>query len=1484
MGKQDPDKDRVPPLTGANFTQWVRRMGSLLIDKDLEDVVGFDPDTFEPLADPPTLTDSLRKQDRKAKAKIELRLDDTVLHLATKATSSHQLWKSLHSTFNRNSMAAVVASIKNLISCCKDDSMSVTQYIASMQTRALAVQNAGIKLDDKLIVAVMLANLPSSFSDVLTALDTLEEVSLEKATAMLLNAEIAQASISTETKVQGNAALELEVHALKAMVKKMSKSHQGESTCRVTSHRHAGGDDACWSVHPELRFANKQGARSFYTVHRACSASQIGHADRRFEIIADTGCSNHMFHDAAQFFKYRAVDGPEIALGDDSIIKAVGLGDARISINNQKFTVPDVLHVPDLTKSLFSLGQSESNGIKFLFHDGHMTIYGKDNFQPPKGIVMAKVPKSADNLYRMMPEHVAKLLIPAAADSMANFTNQQGAVSKRQWHQRLGHINERDLNTLIRSSAFGLKVSHKQPNTPDQPLCEPCVLAKMTRFPFRRVTPKTTHAGELIFSDLKGPFHVPGIDGGWRYFATYIDYHTRFMKVYLLKRKNDQLHAFKIFEATICNKFRTSIRNVEIFQTDNGGEYTSKECKEYFERQGIQHRTTVAYNPESNGIAERINRSIMEIAESSRIGANLPEEFWSVFVLHAVYLLNRRPHSSLFGKTPFEAWWGRKPDLSHLRVPGCDAYVLTPPAKRRVQDFHAVRGIFVGYAPAQKAYRVWNPETSKMMVSQHVLFNESSFTFGRVPTSPEIDQGRDAAHEQGFNMPGPPVPDDDLPVVLPNTSHQERFSPEAEITTRNYFQSLSDEDLDESDSDGDDNQDDSSQEHVVSDEQVADEQNNGVEPQVASEGPQRRSSRHRQPPGEWWKTFPETNAAVTKDVDQVVNDACSHIQLYTCTASRISGSRQQSNDGLPRPSLAGVMASDIDTDITLRQALNGPYGGHFSDAANQEFRNLLHFQTWRLRDLPAGRKAIGNKWVFKVKAKDDGTVDRFKARLVIQGFSQRPGIDYDETFAPVAHQESVRLLLALAAQHGYKLRHVDIVGAFLNGDMEEQVFMKQPVGFVETGNEGKVCELLKALYGLKQAGMVWNKRFNDFLTEKLGFKRVSADPCIYIARQGQKFIILGLHVDDALMVHNNDAFCDSMVKSISGEFETTDLGEPTKLLGMRLRRTSDGSVRIDQEAYTVELLKRFKMEECQPSSMPHQPGHHLSKSMCPQTPDEIEEMKDAPYGELVGGLLWLSINTRPDIKQAVSVLCRFVKNPGRQHWTAAKLVLRYLQGTKAFGVEYSKCNENWQLSGYADSDFANDPDKSRSVSAYVIMLANGPIAWKSKLQSSVATSSVHAEYVALYDAVREVVWFRQLLRELGHEEELPTIIHEDNKGCISLTANNRTDPRTKHINVKYHFTREQVKEKSVCIEYKPTAEMLADALTKPVNKPKFLWFRDHIGVRDFRNSDSDVRLRGRVESVPYEVENIPRANSASSDIAHSVDSPRTFQVIYEAAS
>jgi len=363
---------------------------------------------------------------------------------------------------------------------------------------------------------------------------------------------------------------------------------------------------------------------------------------------------------------------------------------------------------------------------------------------------------------------------------------------------------------------------------------------------------------------------------------------------------------------------------------------------------------------------------------------------------------------------------------------------------------------------------------------------------------------------------------------------------------------------------------------------------------------------------------------------------------------------------------------------------------------------LLMNDTWDIVNVPKGTNVIGCKWVFKTKRDARGNIIRFKARLVAKGYNQKEGIDYFETFSPVTRYSTLRVLFALAAYEGWELEQSDVTTAFLNAELDEEVYMEQPVPFQERFGEG-VCRLRKGLYGLKQANRNWNLKINDWLLQ-FGFDRSQVDPCLYVYRDGVKVLILALYVDDMTYASNCIVLIGRFKKEIADSFKLTHEGDLHFILGMEVIR--DRMVRmlqVKQERYIKDVLKRFDMMDCAISMTPAEPGLKLTTEMCPTEYADKEVMKSRPYRELVGSLLYLSVCTRPDITQAVSVLTRYVANPGEQHWIAAKKVLRYLKGTIDVGLSYGLEHETTRLFAYADSDWGMDLDTRRSTSGVLVM-------------------------------------------------------------------------------------------------------------------------------------------------------------------------------------
>ena len=455
--------------------------------------------------------------------------------------------------------------------------------------------------------------------------------------------------------------------------------------------------------------------------------------------------------------------------------------------------------------------------------------------------------------------------------------------------------------------------------------------------------------------------------------------------------------------------------------------------------------------------------------------------------------------------------------------------------------------------------------------------------------------------------------------------------------------------------------------------------------------------------------------------------------------------------------------------------------------------------------LPKARKSVGCKWVFKLKLKADGSVDRHKARLVAKGYSQQQGLDFTETFAPVAKFASIRAALAIAALEDIEIHQMDVETAFLNGNLEEEIYMDQPEGFIKPGTENLVCKLKKSLYGLKQASRAWNSVIDKFLKE-IGASKCAGDHCIYALEHGASRMIIILYVDDLILATNSQELLSSTKQALSNKFSMKDLGEVHYFLGIQvIRNQKDTAIWLTQRSYIEQILKQYNLDQSKAVATPSQVGDKLSKLQEPQTQTEHEELSAIPYGNAVGSLIYAMLGTRPDIAAAVGVCSKFMANPGLQHWKAVKRILRYLQGTLDLGLKLGGRNANPSLKGYSDSDWGGSLDDRKSTTGFVFDFS-GPISWQSKRQPTVALSSTEAEYMALTQAAKEALWLQGLLSEFGIKKTRPTTILEDNQGCIALAKNPTSHARTKHIDIRHHFIRETLEAGQIKLDYCPTVE------------------------------------------------------------------------------
>lgn len=1039
-----------------------------------------------------------------------------------------------------------------------------------------------------------------------------------------------------------------------------------------------------------------------WTVHSANSATTGGWC-------IDSGATEHMSRDADGFVSYRPPKpGQQVTVANHQKIPVHGCGDyqlqARVGQRTNTILLKDTLHVPDLSQSLLSVNAAMARGVSVHFNALHDQCALIEN-----GRVEA-VGARHGKQFRLFEDESPR----------ANVAHASGDL----WHKRFGHLHHDALASMKKE---GLMTGFDYDPACEKSTCDTCVVSKQKRpsFPCNS-TRQTKEVLQLIHSDVGGPLPVES-PGGSKYYLTLIDDWSRYQWVIPMKHKSEVLVNFKKFVAQVE---RQTGKSVKTLRSDNGGEYRSREFDKFCENSGIKREFTAPYTPQQNGMAERLNQTLMNGVRALLHQGQMPDSMWAEAIATVAYLRNRSVTQALGKKlTPYARWHGGFPDSEHLRVWGCTAYVHVNAVTRTKLDARARKCRFVGYDPQAKAYRLWDPKRKKIVVSRDVTFDESNF-------------GSEQARKE-------------IPILNFGEKVEEINQP------------------------------------------ISDEEEHPEEQAEPAAEPPRRGNRNRHPPlvpdgqiaCDWWALHTEI-------------EADEHYAFHAESEA----------------------AADIPKSMS--EAMSGPNARQWKEAATSEYNSLMSKKTWELMpSLPSGKNLVGSKWVFSLKRDAQGKVQRYKARMVARGFSQKEGIDYDEVFAPVVRFNTVRAILALAAQYDLEVDQLDVKTAYLNGYIDKEIYMKQPAGFEDPQQPEAVCLMKRSLYGLKQSGRCWNKEIDQFL-RSLGYRKTSADPCIYVKGSGATLVFLSLYVDDVIIASRSRKLLDKEKLKLMDGFEMEDQGPIHHILGMAVTRARDqGKLYMSQEVYVRDMLKRFGMEECKPISTPME----INKKMVKLGPDDPGE-KAGEYMAAIGCLLWLSMGTRPDIAQSVAYLAQYCKNPSTEHWCALKRVLRYLQGSKHLSMVYQKFDGN-KLLAYSDADWAGDIEKRRSTSGFAFLLGGGAISWLSRLQPVVALSTTEAEYIALTSAAQEHVWLTRLFREIGFGDALGNVIYEDNQGAIHLARDPVAHKRVKHIEIRYHFIRDKVESGEIILEYCPTNDMVADIFTKALSRDKFQRFRGELGLQ-----------------------------------------------------
>ncbi|RVW65982.1 Retrovirus-related Pol polyprotein from transposon TNT 1-94 [Vitis vinifera] len=1005
-------------------------------------------------------------------------------------------------------------------------------------------------------------------------------------------------------------------------------------------------------------------------------------------------------------------------------------------------------YVPSFSRNLISVSRLVPFGYSFHFSETSFSLIYKSECVG-NGIL-------SDGLYCIF------LKNDTAHNSLHVQTGIKRCVVKEDsstlWHRRLGHISIDRIKRLVNDGVL------RTLDFTNFETCVDCIKGKQTNKSKRGATRSSTIL-EIIHTDICS---LDMDSHGQKYFISFIDDFSRYMYLYILHNKNEALDAFKVFKAEVEKQYG---KQIKIVRSDRGGEYYGRYLEDgqspgpfakFLQEHGIVAQYTMPGSPDQNGVAERRNRTLLDMVRSMLSSSKLPKFLWTEALKTAVYILNRVPTKAV-PKTPFELLKGWKPSLRHMRVWGCSSEVRIYNPQEKKLDPRTISGYFIGYAEKSKGYRFYCPSHSiRIVESRNAKFLEYDLVSGS-------DQFRNIVSDIDHTESQPSTSSDRL-FIVHNT-------PQVQTGV----------------------------------ERTIDEVQPVIEvPQVVD------------------------NIPVDQVDQELPNTSEQQVEPHTSSediGTTLRRSARTKRSAIPSDYVVYLQESDYNIGAendpeSFSQAMSCKESELWYNAMKDEMSSMKCNDVWDLVELPNGVKTIGCKWVFKTKKDSLGNIERYKARLIAKGFTQKEGIDYTETFSPVSKKDSLRIILALVAHFDLELQQMDVKTAFLNGELEEEVYMKQPEGFPSSDGEQLVCKLKKSIYGLKQASRQWYLKFHNIISS-FGFVENVMDQCIYLKVSGSKVCFLVLYVDDILLATNDKGLFHEVKQFLSKNFDMKDMGEASYVIGIKIHRDRfKGILGLSQETYINKVLERFRMKNCSPSVSPIVKGDRFNLNQCPKNNLEREQMKNIPYASAVGSLMYAQVCTRPDIAFAVGMLGRYQSNPGIDHWKAAKKVMRYLQGTKDYKLMYRRTS-NLEVVGYSDSDFAGCVDSRKSTSGYIFILAGGAISWRSVKQTMTATSTMEAEFISCFEATSHGVWLKSFISGLRVMDSIsrPLSIYCDNSAAVFMAKNNKSGSRSKHIDIKYLAIRERVKEKKVVIEHISTELMIADPLTKGMPPLKF---KDHV--------------------------------------------------------
>jgi hypothetical protein len=1037
--------------------------------------------------------------------------------------------------------------------------------------------------------------------------------------------------------------------------------------------------------------------------------------------LYDSGASRHMSPSHECFITYQCIKPIPIKAANKGMFYAIGTGDLRVEVpdgeSSTSITLKDILYAPNLSNTVISVNRISLAGYSITFEDSKCIIKDKR-----WNMVIGIIPVSPNGLYKV--EHAYAAIIAPERVSLVML------------HHRLVHIGPHAIRTLIcRGAVEGIEL------TDDNTLfaCDSCKQAKSTRKPIRKEQeePLASSFGKEVHSNVWGPSPTLSV-GKSKYYITFTDDFFCYTHLTTMRTKDGALQAYKDYAAWAYTQHGA---HVKCLHSDHGGEYTGGEFTSFLKEQGTERCLTMHDTPQHNGIVESLNCCLMKHVRALLHQSLLPKTLWVEALHFVVWVKNWTLTKALGNVMPFERLTGWKPNLAGVPEWGQRVWVHT--AGNPKLDPWVAMAHWVRYDEnSMHAHHIYWPGQQKVSVEHDVRFTDISTTIS-IPASvltPTVSAPT-------MPMPGTGSMTSTSPPLstrsTPSTPTQVVSMPQPPPATT-----------------------DSGEEEI----EVGDKLTDAPPPTAqkkkskskAATQPTRQSARLRT------KKVASGEGAVDGVTQSIpgwhsdrVYDSSSLTELFADLSLDVEEAHIIELEEATGPAVQQV-GRDPKTLCEVRSHSDWP---KWKEAIDREIDTLRKARTWWTVPCPANKNVVDSKWVYRTKYKADGNVEKYNARVVARGFTQVYGVDYMETYAPVAKLASLRTILALAVHLGWRIDCFNFNAAYLNGELgdSEEIYMELPPGY-GGGNIEYVAKLDKALYGLKQARCIWYDTFARALAE-LGFHASAADLGMFYACFGEHTLILIVHVDDCTLTSSCPKLMVKYKEKLDSIFPLTDLGNIHFLLSIQVIYDQHRhTISLSQLSFIDTIIARFSLIDAKPYNTPMVPSATYSKRDSPSSPTDLACMCKVPYHEAIGSLMYVAVTTHPDISFTVSTLSQFLDNLGEAHWEAVKHIFRYLKGMRDHTLTYGM--ERQELHGYTDADRALQ-EHHHAISGHTFIIDRGVVSWSSQKQELVMLSTVEAEYVAATHTAKECIWLRHLTGELFPSFNMTTTLFCDNQAALN---------------------------------------------------------------------------------------------------------------------